>query len=132
MSGLPRSAHEPADLTGMLKVVGHLFELSVVHYELAAVASEKAFQALERAVRIKLRAAEKTRYKALIDSLGDRLALPREQIDMIDTGRQLRNLRVGHPKNSGEITLIMAAGHIERSFELIAAVMDATHKISGS
>jgi hypothetical protein len=68
---------------------------------------EKSFQAQELAMRIYLKTGKSVMLKELIKRLGDRGIFYKEEIELFDHGRRLRN-SFAHPKNAVTYSLIMA------------------------
>lgn len=112
----------PEEVAGLLEVSRKLLRTSVVHYEFAAIAVEKSIQALELAVRNRLGANESETFANLIKRLPSKTTLSAGDIDLVDTGRKLRNNLFAHPKTAVAFPLVMAVGLMETSHRLIAAL----------
>ncbi len=110
----------PEEVVGLLEVSRKLLRTSVVHYEFAAIAVEKSIQALELAVRNCLGANEKETFANLIKRLPSKTTLSASDVDLVDTGRKLRNSLFAHPKTAVAFPLVMAVGLMQTSHRLIA------------
>ena len=118
----PRSAGIPEDVAALLDMSRKLLRTSVIHYEFAAIGVEKSLQALELAVRIHLAAGRNVVFVKLIERLKAEGALPLEDVDLIDTARQLRNDLFAHPKTVMAFPLVMATNLIRTSHRLSTAL----------
>lgn len=117
----PRTRATPSDVASLLDLAHKLLRTSVIHYEFAAVAVEKSLQALERAARIRLGVDGRVRFKQLIDRLAVEVALSEEGQDLLDAGRQIRNL-FAHPVTAPALPLVTVTGMLQTSYRLIAAL----------
>jgi hypothetical protein len=111
----------PPDVVALLDLAHKLLRTSVVHYEFAALAAEKSLQALERALRLRLDASGRVRFKKLIDRAAKEGLVSGEDLDLMDTGRELRNF-LAHPATSAAIPLILVTGMVKNSHRLIAVL----------
>lgn len=75
LSTFASSAQTPAEVSGMLELSGFLLEMSVVHYEFAALSVEKALQALELMLRHKADPASGAGMSGLIRALQSKTTL---------------------------------------------------------
>jgi len=120
VASFDHSQATPEEVTALLDVSHKLLRTSVVHYEFAAIGVEKAIQALELAVRTRLGAGDKETFADLIKRLPTQTALTEEDVELIDTGRKLRNNLFAHPKTAVAFPLVMAVGLMRTSHHLIA------------
>jgi hypothetical protein len=107
ITSFPLSSKAPLDVGELLGISDKLLETCVIHYEFVAIAVEKSFQAQELAMRIYLKTGKSVMLKELIKRLGDRGIFYKEEIELFDHGRRLRN-SFAHPKNAVTYSLIMA------------------------
>ncbi len=122
LSGFSSSPAIPLDVVGMLEVCGYLMETSVVHYEFAALAVEKALQALERMLRLAVAPSSRPGMAGLIKQLGQRVSLRPELSEFLTDMVRLRNDWVGHPQNVGVYPLVIAFGLLRHIHAAIAEV----------
>ncbi len=122
LSGFLSSLAIPVDVLGMLDVCGYLMETSVVHYEFAALAVEKALQALERMLRLAVAPSSGAGMAGLIKQLRQRTVLRPELSEFLTDMVRLRNDWVGHPKNAGVHPLVTAFGLLQHIHAAIAEV----------
>lgn len=118
------SAQTPKEVSGMLELSGFLLETSVVHYEFAALSVEKALQALELMLRIKVDPASRAGMSGLIKALQKRTTLRPEVVEFLNDMVRLRNDWVGHPRTAGAYPLVAAAGFLRRIHSVIAELAD--------
>ena len=69
VASFARTGATPPDVVALLDLAHKLLRTSVVHYEFAALAVEKSLQALERALRLRLDASDRVRFKDLVPSI---------------------------------------------------------------
>lgn len=116
-----RAETAPTDVVALLELSHKLLRTSVVHYEFAALAVEKSLQALERALRLRLDTDDRVGFKVLIDRAAKAGVISVEQRDLVDTGRQLRNM-FAHPTTSPALPLVTVVGMLKNSHLLIAGL----------
>ena len=121
VGSFPRTGATPADVVALLGLAHKLLRTSVVHYEFAALAVEKSLQALERALRLRLDVSDRVRFKDLIDRAAKEGFVTGEDLDLMDTGRQLRNF-FAHPATSAALPLVTVTGMVKNSYRLIAVL----------
>ncbi len=121
VASFARSAATPPDVVALLDLAHKLLRTSVVHYEFAALAVEKSLQALERALRLRLAASDRVRFKDLVDRAAKEGLVSSEDLDLFDTGRRLRNF-FAHPATSAALPLVTATGMVKNSHRLVAAL----------
>lgn len=126
LASLPDVAGADAGVVGLLRVSDALMETSVIHYEFAAIAVEKAMQALELALRTMTAPPSDARLLVLIRRLVDEGRVTEERGRELDQLRKLRNRLVGHPQREAALPLVTVMGYL--SF-IRAAIVDL---ISGS
>lgn len=119
LSGFSSSSAIPPDVAGMLAVCGYLMEASAVHYEFAAVAVEKALQALELMLRLKVDPSSRAGMAGLIKQLGQRTTLRPGLSDFLTDMVRLRNDWVGHPRNATAYPLVSAFGFLRHTYAAI-------------
>lgn len=120
LSGLPRTSAAPEEVLALLQLAHRLLAASVIHYEFAAVAAEKALQAVELAVRHRCDLS-KARYEKLVDRLAATCEFDDETIDLIHTGRKLRNV-FSHPRQAAAFPLIMVVNVITGSHRIVSTL----------
>jgi hypothetical protein len=115
-----RTTHAPDEVNRLLDMSRKLLATCVIHYEFAAVAAEKSLQALELAVRLRLAAGPRPTFASLIARLKTESDLTDEVMDLIDTGRIIRNRVFAHPTDAVALPLVMMTDVIRSSHRLIA------------
>lgn len=121
LTGLfPRSSGVPEEVEALLDISRKLLQTAPVHYEFAAIGVEKSLQALELAVRTRLGASHRPTFAKLLESLAEQGLVSESDLDMINTGRELRNRIFAHPTNAVAVPMVLAMGLAERSHGLIA------------
>jgi hypothetical protein len=105
----------------LLDLAHKLLRTSVVHYEFAALAVEKSLQAMERALRLRLDASDRVRFKDLVDRAAKEGFVSSEDLDLMDTGRELRNF-FAHLATSAALPLVTVTGMVKNSHRLIAVL----------
>ncbi|MFE4834432.1 hypothetical protein ACFRAU_07100 [Arthrobacter sp. NPDC056691] len=108
----------------MLKLSGFLLETSVVHYEFAALSLEKALQALELMLRIKVDPASRAGMSGLIKATQERSPFRPELLEFLNDMVRLRNDWVGHPRNAAVYPLVTAAAFLSRIHSSVAEVAE--------
>jgi hypothetical protein len=121
MASFGRTSATPADVAGMLDLAHNLLRTSVVHYEFAALAVEKSFQALERSLRLRLGADDRPTFAKLIGLGIERGLLSSDEAELLDVGRRLRNF-FAHPSTAPALPLVTATGLLRTSFRLIGSL----------
>jgi hypothetical protein len=114
------SANTPPEVVQLLGMSRKLLATCVIHYEFAAVAAEKSLQGLELAVRHRLGAGTGPSFASLIQRLKASGDYTDEEIDMLDTGRIVRNRVFAHPTGAVALPLVMMTDVIRTSHRLIA------------
>lgn len=115
-----RTASIPDDVLELLDMSRKLLATSVIHYEFAAVGAEKSLQALELGVRRHLGVDTRPRFDTLIKKMAASGEFTAEQIDMFDSGRQVRNRVFAHPTGAVAFPLVMMTNIIRTSHVLVA------------
>lgn len=121
---LPRSTSTPDEVSALLDVARDLLTTSVIHYEFAAVAAEKSLQAVESAVRYRFDSS-KAPYAKLIERLAATRELDDATIDIMTSGRELRN-QFAHPRTTAAFPLTMAVDVIATTHYIIAMLYPDT------
>jgi hypothetical protein len=99
-------------------------ETSVIHYEFAALAVEKALQAIELTLRLKVDPSSKAGMTGLIKTLEKREALRPELSEYLRDMVRLRNEWVGHPRNAAAFPLVVVFALLGRAYEAVAEISD--------
>jgi hypothetical protein len=121
VSTIVRTRATPADVADILSLAHKLLRTSVVHYEFAALAVEKSLQALERALRLRLGIDRGLTFEKLIDRAADQGLLSGEDEELMDAGRQLRNV-FAHPATAPALPLVMVTSMLQTSYRLIGVL----------
>ena len=116
-----RTSATPAEVAGMLDLAHNLLRTSVVHYEFAALAAEKSFQALERSLRLRLGTDGRPTFGKLIDLGVERGLLSKDEAELMDFGRRLRNF-FAHPSTAPALPLVTVTGMLRTSHRLIGSL----------
>jgi hypothetical protein len=119
-----QSATTPSDVVDILIVSADLLETSVIHYEFAALAVEKALQALELLIRLRVDQTPTAGMSRLIESLRKRYALRSELDEFLRDMLYLRNSWVGHPRGAVAYPMVIAVGFLRHIYAAIAEIAD--------
>lgn len=117
----------PPDVAALLDLAHKLLRTSVVHYEFAALAAEKSLQALERALRLRFGAGDRTTFEKLIDQAAKEGLVSSEDEDLMDAGRHIRNF-FAHPATSPALPLVTVTGMLGNSHRLIGVLFPDEEK----
>ncbi|WP_123955538.1 hypothetical protein [Frondihabitans sp. 762G35] len=101
-----------------------LMEVSVIHYEFAALAVDKALQALELTIRLKVDQSAKAGMSRLIGTLRKDYALRPELDELLRDVLHLRNSWVGHPRGAVTYSMVSAVGFLSHICAAIAEISD--------
>ncbi|MEW1821472.1 hypothetical protein AB0323_11870 [Arthrobacter sp. NPDC080031] len=124
VSEFPTSNTVPVEVAGLLSVASKLLVASVLQYEFAAVAMEKALQGVELAVRIRLDSTSaRVKLFGLIDKLLDLPGFAQADIDRLHDMRKMRNI-FAHPKEAAALPLVMCVGWVRFCSEVIVEIFD--------
>jgi hypothetical protein len=115
-----RSNRVPTEVEALLDISRKLLQTAPVHYEFAAIGAEKSFQALELAVRTRLGASGRPTFAQLLATLAKQGVVSASDLDMINTGRELRNRVFAHPTTAVALPMVWAMGLAEGSHGLVA------------
>jgi hypothetical protein len=124
VSEFPTSSTVPAEVADLLSVASKLLVASVVQYQFAAVAMEKALQSVELAVRIRLNSTSASvKLVGLIDKLLDLPGFSHADIDRLHEMRKMRNM-FAHPKEATSLPLVMCVGWVRFCSEVVVEIFD--------
>lgn len=115
----PLASETPQDVIDLLDLSRKLLRTCVIHYEFAAVATEKSLQALELAIRLYLKAGAGVTLENLIKELGTLGIFSTDELLLFNYGRKLRN-EAAHPTSVTVYPLIMAVTFIRTNHLLIS------------
>jgi len=119
VASFPRPDAAPDGVAALLRVAGHLLTCSPVHYEFAAIAVEKSFQAVETALRHRL--SKKGSFKELIDLYLNETGGGTELKEQLRLIRDLRN-DAAHPQAPGAWPIITTINMLRVAHEIIASM----------
>jgi hypothetical protein len=120
LAQFPRAEQSDPGVEGLLRVCAELMETSVIHYEFAAVAIEKALQALELMLRIKVDRSSMAGMASLIRQLENRGAVDESRAAELRQFVRMRNRVVGHPQQEGAMPLVIVIGYLSFIYTAIA------------
>ncbi len=123
VSDFPTSRNVPAEVAGLLSVARKLLVASVVEYEFAAIAMEKALQGVELAVRVRSSSmSARVKLYELIESLRE---LPGFSIAYIERLHDLRKMRnsFAHPA-AAALPLVICVGWVRFCSEVVVEIFD--------
>jgi len=130
LTRLPLATNNDPGVDGLLRVCAQLIETSVIHYEFAAVALEKALQALELKLRIVVNRSSKDGMSSLIKQLERRGTLTHDEANELLKLVRIRNQVVGHPQSEGAKSLVVIMGYLHYIHAVIAKLDEATPNAS--
>ncbi|ARC55488.1 hypothetical protein AS850_00165 [Frondihabitans sp. 762G35] len=99
-------------------------EASVIHYEFAALAVEKALQALELAMRFKVDQSPTAGMSRLIESLRKGYSLRPELDEFLRDMLRLRNKWVGHPRGAVTYPMVSAVSFLRHIYAGVVEISD--------
>jgi hypothetical protein len=123
----PRSEAAPDGVAALLTVAGHLLTCSPVHYEFAAIAVEKSFQAVETALRHRLR--KNIRFQKLIGLYLNEIGGGTEMKEQLRLIRDLRN-DAAHPRAPGAWPIITTINMVRVAHEIIASMFSLGERLA--
>lgn len=125
VSEFPTSGSVPAEVAGMLALAGKLLVASVIEYQFAAIAMEKALQGVELAIRTRLSSiSARVKLVNLIDKIADLPGLSHFDVEHLHDMRKMRN-NFAHPTRAAALPMVVCVQSVRFCSEVVVELFDS-------
>lgn len=126
VSEFPSSPSVPAEVAGLLALASRLLVASVIEYQFAAIAMEKALQGVELAIRTRLNSIHaRVKLFNLIDKLADLPGLSHVDVEQLHAMRRMRN-NFAHPTQAAALPMVTCVLWVRFCSEVVVELFNST------